>query len=349
MKKMSVTQRSLECPSFIQVLPKKKKKTNSWVSECFGLPGNDTGQFVCEDIANCKLCKSPVSSKGGSTSNMLGYLKLHHPMKFYDVSNKAVGNGQSKVNADDPAHIKTKIYPTEEQEAKLPDKHPKQTDKHQMTMANFQPLDSHSSKRCTNAFTKFLETAMQPYNLVEQKSFIDMVNVLNSQNKLPGQKYFSTSAIPKLYSEVKEKVKHELSVVDEDAISMTTDGWTSIANTPFIAVTAHFITSEWTLQFACLSCAQFDKDHNAGNISAVLKDILSEWGINIQNIASCTTDNASNILKAVQELNLQNIHISCFGHNINIGVNHALELPPLKKAVIRLKKLQHTISMSWKM
>ena len=54
MKKMSITQRSLEYPSFTQILPKKKTKSLVW--ECFGLPGNDTGQFVCEDIAICKLC-----------------------------------------------------------------------------------------------------------------------------------------------------------------------------------------------------------------------------------------------------------------------------------------------------
>ncbi|GFW99927.1 myelin transcription factor 1-like protein [Trichonephila clavipes] len=39
----------------------------------------------------------------------------------------------------------------------------------------------------------------------------------------------------------------------------------------------------------------------------------------------------------------------CFAHNINIEVNHSLDIPVLKKAVAaRLKKLQNAFAMSWK-
>ncbi|GFV09588.1 hypothetical protein TNCV_1822761, partial [Trichonephila clavipes] len=61
MKKMSVAHRTLECPVFSQLLPKKKSKSRAW--EHFGLPANESGQIVSEDIAVCKLCGSPVSAK----------------------------------------------------------------------------------------------------------------------------------------------------------------------------------------------------------------------------------------------------------------------------------------------
>ncbi|GFY54744.1 zinc finger BED domain-containing protein 1 [Trichonephila inaurata madagascariensis] len=64
---------------------------------------------------------------------------------------------------------------------------------------------------------------------------------------------------------------------------------------------------------------------------------------------SITTDNGRNILKSIEELNLENAHISCFAHNINIGVNHSLDIPILKRAIARLKKLQNAFAMSWKM
>ncbi|GFY75147.1 t-complex protein 1 subunit delta [Trichonephila inaurata madagascariensis] len=88
---MSVAHRTLECPVFSQLLP-KKSKSRAW--EHFGLPANESGQIVSQDIAVCKLCWSPVSAKSGSTSNLFGHLRFHHPLKFSKVSNK------SKVVAD---------------------------------------------------------------------------------------------------------------------------------------------------------------------------------------------------------------------------------------------------------
>ncbi|GFQ77887.1 hypothetical protein TNCT_466591 [Trichonephila clavata] len=83
---MSVAHRTLECPVFSQLLP-KKSKSRAW--EYFGLPANESGKIVSEDIAVCKLCRSPVSAKSGSTSNLFGHLRLHHPLKFSEVSNKS--------------------------------------------------------------------------------------------------------------------------------------------------------------------------------------------------------------------------------------------------------------------
>ncbi|GFX11509.1 hypothetical protein TNCV_3282571 [Trichonephila clavipes] len=74
---MSVAHRTLECPVFSQLLPKKKSKSRAW--EHFGLPANESGQ----------IRRSQVSAKRGSTSNLFGHLRLHHPLKFSEVSNKS--------------------------------------------------------------------------------------------------------------------------------------------------------------------------------------------------------------------------------------------------------------------
>ncbi|GFW49087.1 zinc finger BED domain-containing protein 1 [Trichonephila clavipes] len=263
---MSVAHRTLECPVFSQLLPKKKSKSRAW--EHFGLPTNESGQIVSEDIAVCKLCRSPVSAKSGSTSNLFGHLRLliiHYSfLKFLIKAQR------------------------------------------QKFMTDFQQLDDQASKRTTDSVTKFLVCTMQPYNLVDRKEFINMVKVLNPRYSLPGRKHFTATAVSKLYN-------------------------------------------EWALKSACLACAHFDDDHNGKNIAEVLRSILNDWGIDVQNIMSITTDNGRNILKSIEELNLENAHISCFAHNINIGVNHSLDIPVLKRAIARLKKLQNAFAMSWKM
>ena len=138
-----------------------------------------------------------------------------------------------------------------------------------------------------------------------------------------------------------------LSQVNESEVAITTDCWTSISNTPFLGITAHFVSPDWKLINVCLNCKHFNDDHTADNVGQMLTDTMTEWGINIKNISCCVTDNGSNILKAVQQLEVP--HLSCFAHNINIGVNKALDIQELRKAVGRLKSLQSSIAHSWKM
>ncbi|GFY75148.1 t-complex protein 1 subunit delta [Trichonephila inaurata madagascariensis] len=75
---------------------------------------------------------------------------------------------------------------------------------------------------------------MQPYNLVDRKEFINMVKVLNPRYSLPGRKDFTATAVPKLYNEVRDKIRQELSLIKKDTTSVTTDCWTSIANTSLL-------------------------------------------------------------------------------------------------------------------
>ncbi|GFW60818.1 t-complex protein 1 subunit delta [Trichonephila clavipes] len=244
---MSVAHRTLECPVFSQLLPKKKSKSQAW--EHFGLPENESGQIVSEAIAVCKLCRSPVSAKSGSTFNLFGHLRLHHPLQFSEVSNKSkvvtatvqyspfCGAVDESIDEPQP-HSNMAV--SESNQFNFVDNH---RHKRQKFMTDFQWLDDQASKRTTDSVTKFLACTMQPYNLVDRKEFTNMVKVLNPRYSLHGRKHFIATAVPKLYNEVRDKIRQELSLINKDTISVTTDCWTSIANT----ITVHFITSEWPL------------------------------------------------------------------------------------------------------
>lgn len=342
---MSAASQYIVCPKYDKLVSKKKTKSPIWSH--FGLPANENGQIVDSNIAVCKICLNVVSSKGGSTSNMIGHLKLHHPLKYTNMSNGCKRSFPLSSENRDAADSLPCSNAEENVQSTLESLGSNSINKKQKTLEDFQPLDSNSSKFCTEAVAKFLAFTMQPYNLVERKPFIDMVKSLNPRYKLPSRKYFSKTGIPKLYNDTVEKMQQELARVKEEEVSITTDCWTSVANTPYIAVTVHFIDDQWNLRSACLSCAHFEVNHTYTNISDMLTSILSDWNLNIKNIACCTTDNGSNILKAMSYLQLT--HISCFGHNINIGINRALGLSQLQRAIRRLKKLQSAISHSWKM
>lgn len=155
-----------------------------------------------------------------------------------------------------------------------------------------------------------------------------MIKTMNPRYKLPGRKYFSTVAIPRLYTDTVEKEKKELSRVNSFDVAITVDCWTSVAGTPFMAVTAHYISEDWKLVNVCLSCKHFSEDHTSENVIEMLTNTLLEWNIDIKTLSCVITDNGSNMLKAVMQLELK--HISCLAHNINIGINRAFNLPQVK-------------------
>lgn len=345
---MAAGHRSINCPQYDELVPKKKTKSPIWTH--FGLPADSSGQLVNENIAICKICTTAVSAKGGTTSNLISHLKLYHPSHYKDMFSVSKQTQPVFVPVPVPATVSYETNvdnPTPVLNSKSLNELESSVRKKQKTMLDFQPLNSGTANNITLSITKFLAATMQPYNLVEHQTFIDMCKTLNPRYTVPSRKYFSKQGIPKLYNETVDKVKYNLALVKTSEVSATTDCWTSVAGTPYMAVTCHFIDKDWELQSYCLNCTHFEKDHDANNIADELTNIFSEWGLNVQKLTSITTDNGSNILKAVDILKIP--HISCFGHNINIGIKRVLQLPQLKRAVARLKSLQNTIAHSWKM
>ena len=83
--------------SEVQVeLVAKSKPTKAPVWEHFGFEKSEDGKAKQEEIATCRLCRTPVPAKGGCTSNLLSHLKNHHPLKHSEArkttQSKTTGN-----------------------------------------------------------------------------------------------------------------------------------------------------------------------------------------------------------------------------------------------------------------
>jgi len=105
-----------------------------------------------------------------------------------------------------------------------------------------------------------------------------------------------------MYDMTIEKVKNQL--INVSAVCMTTDGWTSLNNESFVAVTVHFIDSynETQLSSVLLGCTNFRERHTADNLTILFRNIVDEWNLN-NKIAGVISDNASNIKSALQKCN----------------------------------------------
>jgi len=78
----------------------------------------------------------------------------------------------------------------------------------------------------------------------------------------------------------------------------------------------------------CLGVKNLTPHHTAINICGDLNEMLQDWNILKKNLISVTTDNGANIVAGTKMLleqeKLENIHVSCLAHNINLVVCKAL-------------------------
>jgi len=70
-----------------------------------------------------------------------------------------------------------------------------------------------------------------------------------------------------------------------------------------------------------------DIEHTAINVKEMVLCVLKDWKIPLSKISGITTDKVTNMIKAIQLLDL--FHVSCFGHTLNDGVSAALKLKPV--------------------
>lgn len=87
-------------------------------------------------------------------------------------------------------------------------------------------------------------TDLQPFSIVEDPGFIRVVKFLAPQFTLKSRKQYAEEELPKLYAEVKQRVQEIISNVK--FLSLTTDGWTSKANThSLLSLTGHFLDANY--------------------------------------------------------------------------------------------------------
>ena len=115
-------------------------------------------------------------------------------------------------------------------------------------LRKLQPLDKATKrfKQLVEATVQFTSQDMQPLAVVEGGGFRHLLAIVEPRFVLPSRTYFTQTEIPKLYVDVKEKVKAV--VVSAPFHCITTDLWTSqYQSKGYITLTTHFVDGEWLL------------------------------------------------------------------------------------------------------
>lgn len=327
---------------------KRKKTSEIW---SFFEPIN-------KDTAVCNLCKSKFSLRG-STSNLRKHIQRKHPtVNLSYVSNDTVtvvnetlnqpSTSKQIINNDTPVII---IEPESTIPSSLnfdsttetvndtlnsdtlvnvstPSNRPNisiqnRGGKRQTTMSSYVPkkVTVVEKNKIDNAILKLISWDFQPFTVVEDKGFKNLMQVCVPLYKIPSRKYFSNTLLPALFEEKRGILKHQL---EQDALSvcLTTDSWTSPVNDSYTAVTVHYIDENFVMKSYLLECAEANESHTSQYLAAEIRRVVEEWGLS-QKVSIIITDNAANITSAVEKV-LKLKHFGCYAHKINLVVQDAL-------------------------
>ena len=138
------------------------------------------------------------------------------------------------------------------------------------------PLPPNLSEAIDKALLKWIVDDAQAFRVVEEPSFLNLLEALNVRY-IPPTRQTVSSTIRTQGEETKQKIRNVLS--GPLKLCLTSDGWTSISLRSYLAVTAHFIDQDWILRHLLISFGVVTEAHTAANLVQLLYDVLTEYGI----------------------------------------------------------------------
>lgn len=278
-----------------------------WNHYAFRLTCGADGKQVTDKTATvCKHCATRVAYAKGNTSNMMNHLRRRHPSVSVTSTRREAGGGQQRLL---PAAFSQPL-----------------------------PADSHRARSITKALGVFIAKDMQPYAVVEDAGFQHLIGVLEPRYNVPSRRHISNTVIPELYQQVRRGVAEDLS--DAACVALTTDGWTSRATQAYLTVTAHYISSEWRMKCFVLQTRPLHESHTSEHLSEALTQALRDWKLRRdQSTIPVTTDNAKNIVNAVNETAGLGPQIGCFAHTVNLAAKNAVSVQQVSHLLGKVRKV----------
>ncbi|XP_042148139.1 zinc finger BED domain-containing protein 4-like [Ixodes scapularis] len=254
--------------------------------------------------ARCEACGSILKTPTGTTTTLVTHLK-RHPGKYKAYQVQRQRNQRLTTRKDETKPNSSQSSVATVFKPKLQPTAPK-------------------AKEMTKKIATFIARAFQPYSVVEDESFIDMIRYAIPEYVVPSRKTFSRTVIPDLYAAKKSELKKRIRAIFEGAVecyTLTTDGWTSRAGDSYVCVTVHVLDEDFVQHVYALACKEMPEEHTAENVLRFLRTVVEEWDLPDNIPIFVVTDNARNFVSAVARspwLGLQ-----CFAHTLQLCINDA--------------------------
>uniref|UniRef100_A0A182N4Y4 BED-type domain-containing protein n=1 Tax=Anopheles dirus TaxID=7168 RepID=A0A182N4Y4_9DIPT len=294
-------------------------------------------------VAKCRNCRMVYKYDTGTTANLKRHIGRCHRRYPYETQRSATSSPVSEFGIEaEPASSE----PESEPEAKPETKHSpiaftieaepaseseaedaKPTRSRQRTASaetepeHFlrQPLTSETSDLLDQTLLDVLCKDSVPFDLLESENFKKFVHTLNPMYNLPAKKQMSNSMLGVIYAEAVENVEDRLS--SATSIALTCEGWASVGNTHYVAVTGHFLDKHFKISSNLLECSEVSNPRSAKHITTRVKASIERYKLQ-GKVVAIVTDSAADGKVAVSDLKMT--HVTCFAHTLNLIVESAI-------------------------
>jgi len=186
------------------------------------------------------------------------------------------------------------------------------------------PRNSETYKKLTKAVCYFICKDHQPFDTINDGGLRHMLHTFEPRYTPPDQKTIASNHIPIMYDALKADITKQI-VDDIQYFSITTDMWTSRARHSYVAVTLHYLTASFEMRSHLVVTKEFTVAHTGELISEALEEVLSEWNLNCERLVAATTDNGSNVVRAMNLLGWT--RVSYFSHTIQLAIEKVMDIP----------------------
>ena len=163
------------------------------------------------------------------------------------------------------------------------------------------------------------------------------MEVTNPRLSIPSRFKLSDVTCTLLYKNVREAINRKLAqdLKSSYGVGFTTDAWTSRKNQGYVALTLHYIDSEWKLQSFTMDCRMLPGSHSGEALARCIDSMLEKISALPADCEKCfTTDAENKMVKAIRESSSTR-HIKCVAHAINNSLKAALFKNPDVKALMK--------------
>ncbi|XP_022822782.1 zinc finger BED domain-containing protein 4 isoform X1 [Spodoptera litura] len=296
-------------------------------------------------VANCKLCKCDYSYKT-SITNLKAHLRMKHKTEYnsylaeVEKRKRRLTLKMYRGEEDDDEED------DEEQLIELPTGDNKTCRISLIEIKREDDLDNHSPEPCIEASTseqqaelanptprikyvftnvldqkqklingkllKMILKTYQPLSIVEDHDFVEFVEALNGEYKIPSRLVIAEKVIPALYDKCLNNQK--ILMHEAESVCLTSELWTSTSNDTFMCISGHYINKDFQFKSIVLKCWHLSSTYSSIDLATIFRFTCLDWGI-FDKINMCVTDNNRDVMEAVTSLGWD--HCSCIAQKLN--------------------------------
>ena len=140
---------------------------------------------------------------------------------------------------------------------------------------------------------EFIIKDMESLSVVDGEGFRNLLNILEPCYQLPSRPHIHNKYIIPMYHSTVEHVKTVLG--NAERYSLTTDGWSSLANDSYISLTCHFIDKySFTLESVLLNTTHMPEAHTGEHLLSELESLIRFWNLDSNMKPFFVTENNKN-------------------------------------------------------